>query len=132
MVGHEVAPAPEAPQRRLRRHARFAIPQRKSEAARYRKIPLFRIIIARRRPNRLHHLRYQEVQVGIALPMYVRNIVDGCPAGPHFYILAMHRVEPAEENLMRLALSAVLTDEDARDCEQQLTCILVRRCLQNT
>jgi hypothetical protein len=60
------------------------------------------------------------MQVCVALPVNVRDVVDGGATGPNLEVLPVLRVETAIEDLMRLALTAVLCEKDARTNREQI------------
>src|SRR5690606_30739051 len=65
--------------------------------------------------DRVDELGRDEAEVEVAVAVDVRPLVDGHALDRHLEIGAVNRVEAADEELVTLALAAVLDERDAGD-----------------
>ncbi len=94
--------------------------RRQVRAARGREIRHLGVVRALAVLEPLDELRDQEVQVGVALAVRVRRQVHGHAVDPGCEVRAVVEVEAAQEHLVRLARAAVLRDDQARHCLENL------------
>ncbi len=77
-------------------------------------VALARVEGALEHAHAVDRLGDHEVEVGVALAVDVGHLVDGHPPDGELHVLAVLRVEAAEEDLVRLAVAPVLREEKAR------------------
>ena len=90
------------------------------DAAGDREVALVRVVHALGDADRSHELREDEVEVGVALAVQVRELVDRHAADRELDVLAVGRVEAAQEDLVGDGLALGARDVDAGGAAQQV------------
>ena len=101
--------------------------QREIDAARNGEVPLARIEYAFGHAHRPNDLRQDEVEIGVALAVYVRRLVHGHrTVQRELDVLAVPRIEPAQENLVGYGVAFGPRDVNAGCSREQLGGVAVR------
>ncbi|MFO0624824.1 MAG: hypothetical protein U0325_04350 [Polyangiales bacterium] len=109
---HPVLPAQE--------HAALLDPEVEPRAARDGEVTLPGVVGPFEHAQAVDHLGDHPVEVGVALPVHVRDVVRGHSADRELHVLPVLRVEAPEEDLVGLAVAAVLREEEPRREREEL------------
>jgi hypothetical protein len=100
--------------------ARRVHPEVELDRPRVGEVPLRQLKRPLARRHLPHHLWDHEVEVDVTLPVDVRQLVHRDPTDQHLDVLTVRRVEPTQEDLLPLALGAVLAQQHPRHQPQQV------------
>jgi hypothetical protein len=113
--GHEHEPrGVKLPEGAAQHHPAVAYPEVEAGAARDGEVALTRIEGALLHGEPIDHLGEHEVEVGVALSVHVGHVVDQQAPDGKLHVLPVLRVKASQEELVRLALSPVLREVEAR------------------